>query len=275
MWYSFHWKKTHLYFTFFFKGEFLCPVCRRLANSVLPSLPGDFQRVWTEPKISTVTSTNAVGHLATSIEGSNLLWLQQALALLRSAANYVEKRDIWKIFPLQRNERMKQSLNSISHVLCKMYFPSRQDKFSRSKKANHYVIMWDTLTYSLKSMEIAARCGRTCMTPSYSLNGLYKELEATDGFIFSLLLKIVNSLRSKSSLHVLQRFRGIQIFAESICSGVEMDHADSAYGCGGELLPCGFYALSIRLMLFAFSRASIVLVFIGSVLFLAFKLFLG
>ncbi|XP_021666757.2 E3 ubiquitin-protein ligase PRT6 isoform X2 [Hevea brasiliensis] len=217
------------------QGEFLCPVCRRLANSVLPMLPGDFQRFWMEPKISTVASTSAAGHLSTSIEESKLLWLQKALTLLQSAANFVEKEDIWKIFPLQRNERMKQNLDSISHVLFKMYFPSTQDKFSRSMKANYCMIMWDTLKYSLKSMEIAARCGRTYMTPTYGLDGLYKELKSSGGFILSLLLKIVHSLMSKNSLHVLHRFRGIQLFAESICSGVSMDRANSAYGCEGDM----------------------------------------
>ncbi|KAF2288678.1 hypothetical protein GH714_010354 [Hevea brasiliensis] len=214
------------------QGEFLCPVCRRLANSVLPSSSGDFQRVWMEPMISTVSSTNAVGRLVISIEESNLLWLQQALSLLRSAANMVEKGDILKIFPLQRNERMKQNLDSISRVLFKMYFPSN---LSSSTRANHCMIMWDTLKYSLKSLEIAARCGRTHLTPIYGLNGLYKELESSSGFILSLLLKIVHSLRSKNSLHVLQRFMGIQLFGESICSGVSMDHASSAYGCGGDM----------------------------------------
>ncbi|CAK7333877.1 unnamed protein product [Dovyalis caffra] len=124
---------------------------------------------------------------------------------------------------LAKGERMWPNLDSVSRVLFKLYFPNRWDKFSGSARVNHSMIMWDTLKYSLVSMEIAARCGRTHMTPTYSLNALYKELKSSSGFTLSLLLKIVQSLRSKNPLHVLQRFRGVQLIAESFCSGVPND----------------------------------------------------
>lgn len=214
------------------QGEFLCPVCRQLANSVLPSLPGDFQKVWRQPMISTVSSLHAVGALVSSSEGCDSLQLQHALFLLKSAAKMVEKGDILKAIPLQRGEKMWPNLDSISRLLIKLYFPNRWDKFSGSARVNHSMIMWDTLKYSLVSMEIAARCGGTQMTPTYSLNALYKELKSTSGFTLSLLLKIVQNLRSKNPLHVLQRFRGIQLFAESICAGVPNDYPSGAYRCG-------------------------------------------
>ncbi|XP_073266120.1 E3 ubiquitin-protein ligase PRT6 isoform X1 [Populus alba] len=220
------------FFSPFSQGEFLCPVCRQLANSVLPSLPGDFQKVWRQPMISTVSSLHAVGALVSSSEGCDSLQLQHALFLLKSAAKMVEKGDILKAIPLQRGEKMWPNLDSISRLLIKLYFPNRWDKFSGSARVNHSMIMWDTLKHSLVSMEIAARCGGTQMTPTYSLNALYKELKSTSGFTLSLLLKIVQNLRSKNPLHVLQRFRGIQLFAESICSGVPNDYPSGAYRCG-------------------------------------------
>ncbi|KAG6769474.1 hypothetical protein POTOM_025112 [Populus tomentosa] len=214
------------------QGEFLCPVCRQLANSVLPSLPGDFQKVWRQPMFSTVSSLHAVGALLSSSEGCDSLQLQNALFLLKSAAKMVEKGDILKAIPLQRGEKMWPNLDSISRLLIKLYFPNRWDKFSGSARVNHSMIMWDTFKHSLVSMEIAARCGGTQMTPTYSLNALYNELKSTSGFTLSLLLKIVQNLRSKNPLHVLQRFRGIQLFAESICSGVPSDYPSGAYRCG-------------------------------------------
>ncbi|XP_011019864.1 PREDICTED: E3 ubiquitin-protein ligase UBR1 [Populus euphratica] len=214
------------------QGEFLCPVCRQLANSVLPSLPGDFQKLWRQPMISTVSSLHAVGPLVSSSEGCDSLQLQHALFLLKSAAKIVEKGDILKSIPLQRGQKIWPNLDSISRLLIKLYFPNRWDKFSGSARVNHSMIMWDTLKYSLVSMEIAARCGGTHLTPTYSLNALYKELKSTSGFTLSLLLKIVQNLRSKNPLHVLQRFRGIQLFAESICSGVPNDYPSGAYRCG-------------------------------------------
>lgn len=213
------------------QGEFLCPVCRRLANSVLPSLPRDFQKVWTQPMISTVSSLHAADPLASS-SGCDSLQLQHALFLLKSAAKMVEKGDILKAIPLQRSEKIWPDLDSISRFLIKLYFPNRWDKFSGSARVNHSMIMWDTLKYSLVSMEIAARCGRTHMTPTYSLNALYKELKSSSGFTLSLLLKIVQNLRSKNSLHVLQRFRGIQLFAQSVCSGVPNNYPSGTYRCG-------------------------------------------
>lgn len=182
--------------------------------------------------ISTVSSLHAVGALVSSSEGCDSLQLQHALFLLKSAAKMVEKGDILKAIPLQRGEKMWPNLDSISRLLIKLYFPNRWDKFSGSARVNHSMIMWDTLKHSLVSMEIAARCGGTQMTPTYSLNALYKELKSTSGFTLSLLLKIVQNLRSKNPLHVLQRFRGIQLFAESICSGVPNDYPSGAYRCG-------------------------------------------
>ncbi|KAJ6331665.1 hypothetical protein OIU76_010117 [Salix suchowensis] len=143
------------------QGEFLCPVCRRLANSVLPSLPRDFQKVWTQPMISTVSSLHAADPLASS-SGCDSLQLQHALFLLKSAAKMVEKGDILKAIPLQRSEKIWPDLDSISRFLIKLYFPNRWDKFSGSAR----------------------------------------------------------------------RFRGIQLFTQSVCSGVPNNYPSGTYRCG-------------------------------------------
>ncbi|KAI9154612.1 hypothetical protein LWI28_028838 [Acer negundo] len=98
------------------------------------------------------------------------------------------------------------------------------------------MIMWDVLKYSVMAMEITARCEKTSTTPIYAINALHKELKSSNGFVLSLLLKVVQSMRSKNSVHVLQRFRGIQLFAESICSGVSVDYPGSTCRQGGNLL---------------------------------------
>lgn len=154
---------------------------------------------------------------------ANSLLLQQGLALLQSVANAAGRVETLKGFPLQKFERTFPNLEPLSRTLSKMYFPNRQEMLLGSARLSHSMLMWDMLKYSLLSMEIAARCGRTHMKPTYGLDALYKELESSSGFTLSLLLKIVQSTRSKNSLHVLQRFRGIQSFAESICSAVSVD----------------------------------------------------
>lgn len=198
----------------------------------MPALPGDFKEGWEQSVSSTVSYSCAAGPSATSSEEISSLRIQQALALLQSAANVVGKGEILKAFPLQGNGRMRSNLESVCQVLSKMYYPNKQDKLSQSERVSHSMLMWDTLKYSLVTMEIAARCGRTHVTPSYGLNAMYEELKSSSGFILSLLLKNVQNTRSKNALHVLQRFRGIQLFAESICSGISLGYASSTSGQG-------------------------------------------
>lgn len=217
------------------QGEFLCPVCRRLVNSVLPALPVDFKEVTKQPISATLSSSHAAGPSASSSEEISSLRIQEALALLQSAANMVGKGEILKAFTLQRNGRMMPNLESVCRVLSKIYYPNKQDKLSEFARVSHSMLMWDTLKYSLISMEIGARCGRTKMTPNYGPSAIYEELKSSTGFILSLLLKIVQNTRSKNALHVLQRFRGTQLFAESICSGESVGYASGTCGQGNIL----------------------------------------
>ena len=190
----------------------------------------EFLQVTKEPLYSGVSSSHATGQSVKSGDEINSLQLQQGLALLQSAAKASGKVGSLKGFPLQRCGRMTSDLEPIFRLLCKMYFPTKQDKLSGSARVNHPMLMWDTIKYSLLSTEIAARSGGKCATLSYGLSTLYKELESSR-FILSLLLKIVQS-RRKNSLHVLQRFIGIQSFTESILFGVSVDVGNETYGQG-------------------------------------------
>lgn len=160
------------------------------------------------------------------------LRLQQAMKLLQSAANALGNDKFLKAIPLNHIDRTRPNLENFSWVLSKMYFPGKQDKLSRFSRRNHSMLMWDTLKYSLTSMEIAARCGKTSLTPNFALSSMYEELKSASGFILSLLLKLVQKTRSKNSLHVLQRFLGLQSFAESICSGVSLYANNDVPGIG-------------------------------------------
>ncbi|KAM3288078.1 E3 ubiquitin-protein ligase PRT6 [Capsicum chacoense] len=193
------------------QGEFLCPVCRGLANSVLPALSADAKR--STPSVST-GSSDAVG--------LPMLRFQEALLLLQSAADVAGSREILQSFPIQQFGQMSVNLESVVRVLCEMYFPDK-DKISESGRLSHSLILFDTLKYSLVSTEIAARCEKTSLAPNYSLDALYKELKSSNCFILALLLSIVQNTRTKNLLTVLLRLRGIQLFAESICSGISAD----------------------------------------------------
>ncbi|XWS67070.1 hypothetical protein CRYUN_Cryun05aG0254900 [Craigia yunnanensis] len=206
------------------QGEFLCPVCRRLANSVLPAVNGTFRKAGRQPMTSTVDQVPALGSSSAPNEEICSLLLQEGLSLLKTAAKVVGRPDFFEALSLQRKERTSQNLEPISRVLSKMYFSKKQDQFLGSPRLSHPIILWDTLKYSLMSTEIAARSGKTSMATNYTLTSLYKEFKSSSEFIFSLLLRVVQNLSSKNSLHALQRFRGLQLFAESICSGVSFDY---------------------------------------------------
>lgn len=205
------------------QGEFLCPVCRGLANSVLPALPSDTKR-----------STQSVSTGPSDAVGLSALRFQEALFLLQSAADVAGSREILQSLPLQQFGQIRVNLESVVRVLCEMYFLDK-DKISESGRLSHSLILFDTLKYSLVSTEIAARSGKTSLAPNYSLGALYKELKSSNCFILALLLGIVQNTRTKNSLTVMLRLRGIQLFAESICSGTSADEPADGPTVGGNM----------------------------------------
>ncbi|XVF55280.1 hypothetical protein PTKIN_Ptkin06aG0024300 [Pterospermum kingtungense] len=206
------------------QGEFLCPVCRRLANSVLPAVNVTLQNAGSQPMIATVDPVPALGSPSLPDKDTCSLLLQRGLSLLKTAAKVVGKPVFFDALSLQRKRRTSQNLEPISRVLSKMYISRKQDRFSGSQRLSLPIILWDTLKYSLMSTEIAARSGKTSMATNYTLTSLYKEFKSSSEFIFSLFQKVIQNLSSTNSLHALQRFRGLQLFAESICSGVSFDY---------------------------------------------------
>lgn len=201
------------------QGEFLCPVCRGLANSVLPASPGDSKKAWNQPLFPTVRETETT-------EENNILRHQEALYLLQMTSNMVGNNEILNSLPMWKNGRIRRSLEKFFNVVCKPYLSTKQDRAIGLAKVSHSMLMWDTFKYSLISTEIAARCENTSLTPRHGLDALFKEMKSSNEFVLSLLLKIVHSTRTDNARHVLLRFRGIQLFAGSICSGVSRDEGN-------------------------------------------------
>ncbi|OIS99692.1 e3 ubiquitin-protein ligase prt6 [Nicotiana attenuata] len=118
------------------QGEFLCPVCRGLANSVLPALPEDTKR-----------STQSVSTRPSDVVGLSALRFQEALFLLQSADDVARGKEILHSFPLQQFGQMRINLESVVGVLCEMYFPDK-DKISQSRRLSHSLFLLDTLKLS-------------------------------------------------------------------------------------------------------------------------------
>ncbi|KAJ4970512.1 hypothetical protein NE237_003611 [Protea cynaroides] len=218
------------------QGELLCPVCRRLANSVLPALPDYSGNIRKQIMPADLCSTLTFGSSSTSNSEVNVLCLRQALALLQSTANTVGKDGLLKPFS-SRNKRMRHTLKPVFRILSKFYFADTHQNFGGLRRFSYSMVLWDTLRYSLISTEISARGQRSYTCKGDSISGLYEELESSSGFILSLLLQVVQSMRSEDAAQVLPRFRGIQLFTESICSGVSIDEVSSGIGSqGGDML---------------------------------------
>ncbi|KAL2938478.1 E3 ubiquitin-protein ligase PRT6 [Bienertia sinuspersici] len=199
-------------------GEFLCPVCRRLANCTLSAVPDDFHKLWEQSM--DISSAHSFG-TSTTLKGESGSWrLGHGLSMIQAAASIVSRSEMLKTLPMEKNGRIGPNLEPVFQLLCKMYFPEKQDTFSRSGRVSPSVLLWATLKYSLVSTEIAARCGKSSFTPRRNLSSLNDEFRSSDGFILPLLLRIIQSTRTKNVLDLLLRFRGLQLFSASICSGV-------------------------------------------------------
>ncbi|KAG8376898.1 hypothetical protein BUALT_Bualt09G0112000 [Buddleja alternifolia] len=215
------------------QGEFLCPVCRGLANSTLPALSGDLRKVPQQPAVSTIDFADVGCPSTSDIVGS--VNLQDGLSLLQKAANVAGSNVILKAFPAG-NLRMNPNLEPILRLFFGMYYPG-QDKILENGRVSQSLILWDTLKYSLLSAEIAARSRKSSLSPNYSLTALYKELNSSSVFILSLLLDAIQTTRTTNSLTVLLRLRGIQLFARSLCSGTSpSDLSNYSFWQGGSML---------------------------------------
>lgn len=215
---------------FFFQGEFLCPACRRLANSVLPACPGDLGSV-------SKLQESPRPKLGRSDAQKPSLRISEALCLLRSAAEVIEDGDSVKAVSLQGVESRRKDLESVSNKLWSLYFSKREEKFPGSPLLSQSVVMWDTLKYSLISMEIVTRSAKNSMLPVHSIESLYEELKTSKGIVLSLLLRVVQSTRTKNALHVRQRFMGMKHLAESICSGISNSSSSIIFGSEGTFTP--------------------------------------
>ncbi|KAI3926419.1 hypothetical protein MKX01_032607 [Papaver californicum] len=208
------------------QGEFLCPLCRRLANSVLPAVSNNFSNLRKETSATSSGAGPIVGSLTTS--GTNAFRLSLSLTLLQSTSKNIGESRM-HITTLDPNRKMQLTLEPILNILCRMYYPDKHEQFLASGRVSHSMVLWDTFKYSLISTEIAARGVRSNMcsgskTSTSGLEMLYRELESSSGFILSLLLQVVQNTRNENLLQVLLRYRAINLFTASVCSGVSLDN---------------------------------------------------
>ncbi|KAL5973314.1 hypothetical protein ACLOJK_029964 [Asimina triloba] len=217
------------------QGEFICPVCRRLANSILPAFPNDTSEARKQILFldDTLRSSAISGFSSASCSDKESLCLLLSLAILQSADGAVGKTRFLKAFSSISKETMRADIQPVYHLLCKMYFPDRYDTLLASRRVSHSMIMWDALTYSLIATEIAARSEEPQNSTGGSnswIEDLCKEVQSSNEFILQLLLQVAHTTRGQNRLQVLLRFRGIQLLSSSICSGISLGRFSTGPG---------------------------------------------
>lgn len=203
------------------QGEFLCPVCRRLANSVLPVLPhGPAADIYSEHVIPAkphmLSSEESL--LASSSDWQSLQ-LQQALSLLQNAEELSGKRRYRKTVSWQFPESTKVVFEALFHKLCTMYFRGKGIVKPASGRINQSLIFWDVFRYSLLSAELAARSSKSdaiARSSGAGLEALYKAVNCSEDSVLSLLMQAAEATQSQNRLTVLLRARGMQLLVGSI-----------------------------------------------------------
>ncbi|KAJ3693678.1 hypothetical protein LUZ60_009158 [Juncus effusus] len=191
------------------KGESLCPVCRRFANSILPASQNPSSKTLKSPK-----NTQNAPH-------DTLSPLTVSLSLLQTASKTVSNDSFLKLIssiPKQNSSPSSSSDDASLHPsikkLASLYFPSNSMQFSSEDRMSHPLLYWDALRYSTICAEIAARGQkRNCV------ECLDAELNSSSGFILSLLTGVARDSRSLSCTDVLLRYNGLNSLVGSVCFG--------------------------------------------------------
>ncbi|GLJ41100.1 hypothetical protein SUGI_0851350 [Cryptomeria japonica] len=202
------------------QGEFLCPVCRRLANSVLPVL-----RESPCAAMSGIPSRFSSGESSRSSASSQSIQLHQALTLLRNAEVLASKQGFHKAASRHQQNRIVE-IESLSHKLYALYCPGKSISKPTSERINQSLLLWDVFRYSLLAAELAARSSRLdtiTRSSGSSLEALHRVVNCSRGSVLSLLLQVAKATQSQNRLTVLLRSRGMQLLVGSISCGVSRD----------------------------------------------------
>lgn len=201
------------------QGEFLCPVCRRLANSVLPVLPG---HTGLNCPLKT-TSIPQLDLLGTS--GSPAaLQLEHAMRLLVKAEELVSKSGFRQVADPQLPDTVKGVLKDLAKRLCGLFYPEKDPSTSMIHGRVHQgLLLWDVFRYSLMSAELAARSHKFTENIDDDLVALVNVGDATHGSVLPLLLRAAKATQSQSRQAVLLRARGMQLLLDSIANGISRD----------------------------------------------------
>ncbi|XP_024387527.1 E3 ubiquitin-protein ligase PRT6 isoform X2 [Physcomitrium patens] len=202
-------------------GEFLCPVCRRLANAILPVLPG-------QTGLNSSFISPSVAQLSSGVSSSTAsLQVDHALRLLVKAEELVSRSEFRKVADPQLPYNVKVVLEDLAKRLCGLFY-SEKDLFTSLSSIQGHVhqglLLWNVFRYSLMSSELASRSQKLSENNGNGLMALIEMSEASHGSVLPLLLHAAKATQSQSRLSVLLRARGMQLLVDSIVNGISRDN---------------------------------------------------
>uniref|UniRef100_A0A7I4DB25 E3 ubiquitin-protein ligase n=1 Tax=Physcomitrium patens TaxID=3218 RepID=A0A7I4DB25_PHYPA len=201
-------------------GEFLCPVCRRLANAILPVLPG-------QTGLSSSFKAPSVAQLSPSVSSSSaILQVDHALRLLVKAEELVSRSEFRKVADPQLPQNVNVVLEDLAKRLYGLFYAEKGLFISPSSVQGHVhqgLLLWNVFKYSLISAELAARSQKFLEGTGNSLIALVEMGESSHGSVLPLLLHAAKATQSQSRQAVLLRARGMQLSLDTIVNGVSRD----------------------------------------------------
>eukprot|EP00250_Pteridium_aquilinum_P003618 c13921_g1_i1 orf=503-7018(-) len=205
------------------QGEFLCPVCRRLANSVLPY-------------ISETSSPHAVGEeQATSVAngpqsppGAFPLGLvsqvPQAMHLLCNAEELAWLSGFRKAVSRPLSKTLKSTFDSLFWRLYGLYFTGRESNSRHNcNRVSQSLLLWNVFRYTIISVELASRTREDALmlNSENNIQALWKSTEK--GCVLPVLLRAAKAIQNQNRQSLLLRARGMQLLVGSVCFGVSKD----------------------------------------------------
>ncbi|KAL3679047.1 hypothetical protein R1sor_022003 [Riccia sorocarpa] len=206
-------------------GEFLCPVCRRLANCVVPVFPASALPDAQNSNPSTRERMEVSGGWQEG-SSSTSLQLHQAIRLLLNAESLVSNAGFRKAVSTHLPDSIKGALDTLSVRLYGLYHPSTDHAsgagaLGRVPQSLH---VWDVFRYTLMSTELAARTRHPSTQGSLSsLVVLEEGGDGSKGSVLPLMLQIAKASQGHSRQVILLRSRGLQLLVDSIAHGVTRD----------------------------------------------------
>lgn len=202
------------------QGEFLCPVCRRLANSVLPYIVETFL-----PTVDQATVVESGFQSPLDVPSLALVSLvPQAMHVLCNAEELVWKSGFRKAVSKPLSKTLKSTFDSLFWRLCGLYFAGRaSNSRHNNNRVSQSLLLWDVLRYTIISAELASRTRKDSpfSNPENNLGVLWKATEK--GSVLPVLLRAAKAIQNQNRQSLLLRARGMQLIVGSICFGVSKD----------------------------------------------------